>query len=79
MLLHPRRKDKKPKALGYEDNIEISQHRELPVSEFISSKNSLQILAKASALVLDSEKDANSKHTTEEIRECLSDFKVYFL
>uniref|UniRef100_A0A915LTN0 Putative rRNA methyltransferase n=1 Tax=Meloidogyne javanica TaxID=6303 RepID=A0A915LTN0_MELJA len=76
LLLHPRRKDKKPKALGYEDNIEISQHRELPVSEFISSKNSLQILAKASALVLDSEKDANSKHTTEEIRECLSDLKV---
>uniref|UniRef100_A0A1I8B544 Putative rRNA methyltransferase n=1 Tax=Meloidogyne hapla TaxID=6305 RepID=A0A1I8B544_MELHA len=76
LLLHPRRKDKKPKALGYEDNTEISQHKELPVSEFLSSKNSLQILAKASALVLDSEKDANSKHTTEEIRECLSDLKV---
>jgi hypothetical protein len=76
--LHPRKKDKKPKALGYDGNAEISQHKELPVSEFLSSKNSLQILARASALVLDSERDASSKHTTEEIKECLSDIKVNF-
>ena len=74
-MLNPGRKDKKPKALGYEDDAALGQHREIGVSEFISSKSALQLLSRASALVLDSEKAAQSEHTTDEIRECLRDIK----
>ena len=76
LLLHPGRKDKKPKALGYEEDGALGQFRELPASEFIASKNVLQLLSRASALVLDSEKLAQNEHTTPEIRECLQDIKV---
>jgi hypothetical protein len=48
----------------------------LPASEFIASKNALQLLSRASALVLDSERTAQSEHTTEELRQCLADVKV---
>lgn len=61
--------------MGYEDG-ELGQHKELPVSEFIGSKNALQLLSRASALVLDTERAVQSEHTTEEVRECLKDIKV---
>ncbi|KAL3098428.1 hypothetical protein niasHS_003781 [Heterodera schachtii] len=76
LLLHPGRKERKAKALGYGNDALLGQHSGLGATEFVTSKNALQLLSRASELVLDSERVLNSEHTTNEIKECLKDIKV---
>uniref|UniRef100_A0A183CG73 rRNA methyltransferase n=1 Tax=Globodera pallida TaxID=36090 RepID=A0A183CG73_GLOPA len=71
LLLHPNSKERKAKALGYDDDAQLGLHQELGATEFLASKSALQLLSRASELVLDSERVLNSEHTTAEIRECV--------
>lgn len=74
-MLVTKKKEKKPRALGYDDDV-ITLYSELSVSEFLNSSDYLLKLSKASSIVLDDEHVANSPHTTEEIKECIKDIKV---
>lgn len=66
---------KKAKASGYEDD-NITMFKEVTASEFISSNDPVQFLAKANSLVLDEERYEQSPYTTDEFRECIRDIRV---
>jgi AdoMet-dependent rRNA methyltransferase SPB1 len=75
LLTKTNKKEKKPRALGYDDDT-LTLYHELKVSDFLNSSDYLLKLSKTSSIILDDEKIANSPHTTDEIRECIQDIKV---
>ncbi|VDM41259.1 unnamed protein product [Toxocara canis] len=75
LMLQPRKKEKKAKAEGYE-NAELTLFKALPASEFIHSRDYLDLLSKASKIVLDDERWEKNAATTDEIRHCIEDVKV---
>lgn len=74
-MLTSRRKEKKARALGYEDG-DLALYHELNASEFVHDADYLMMLCKANRVVLDDEKLTNSPHTTDEVKECMKDIKV---
>lgn len=74
-MLLTKRKEKKARALGYDDDI-LTLYHELKVTDFMESSDYLLKLSKASSIILDDEKISTSPHTTDEIRECIKDIKV---
>ncbi|KAI6217499.1 putative rRNA methyltransferase [Aphelenchoides fujianensis] len=68
-------KIKKAKALGYDDG-DVTLFHELKASDFLASTEHLQLLAKASCIVLDEERFEKSPYTTDEFRECIRDVRV---
>ncbi|KAI1729350.1 ftsJ-like methyltransferase domain-containing protein [Ditylenchus destructor] len=75
LMLTTRKKDKKPKAEGYEDG-DISLFHEVKASDFLRSHEALLLLTTASCITLDSDKYKESPHTNPEILECIKDIKV---
>ncbi|KAI6225123.1 Pre-rRNA processing protein FTSJ3 [Aphelenchoides fujianensis] len=74
-LLSGKGKIKKVKALGYDDG-DVTLFHELKASDFLASTEHLQLLAKASCIVLDEERFEKSPYTTDEFRECIRDVRV---
>lgn len=74
-LVSGKGKLKKAKALGYDDD-NLTMFKEVKASEFLSSGDPIQFLAKAGRLVLDEERFEQSQYTTEEFRECINDIRV---
>lgn len=73
-IFHPE-KQKKAKPEGYPDN-DYTLHHKLSVAEFIASDNVVDVLQRASEIVLDDPEVANHPLTTAEIKECCKDIKV---
>lgn len=73
-IFHPEQK-KKAKAEGYPEN-DYTLHHKLSATEFIKSDSPIELLQKASEIVLDDETVTENKLTTNEVRECCKDIKV---
>ena len=68
-------KQKKAKAEGYPENDHTLYHK-LLVTDFIAKESGIEALQNASEIVIDDERIANHKKTTNEVRECCKDIKV---
>jgi len=74
-LISGKGKQKKVKALGYDDD-NLSMFKELKASEFIASDDCIQLLAKANCMILDEERFETNKYTTDEFRAIIKDIRV---
>ncbi|GFR65331.1 pre-rRNA processing protein FTSJ3-like [Elysia marginata] len=72
-LIHPEKK--KRQREGYPEG-DYTLFHSLPVTEFLSSEDFMDLLAKSSEIALDSEEVKNHPLTTPEIQECIKDIKV---
>lgn len=75
-FLKPVQNQKKVKATGYEDNNLGSLNVRLPASEFIRSRNQVELLSKANEVVFDDPTYLNDPLTTDSIKEYCKDIKV---
>uniref|UniRef100_A0A915BJE3 Putative rRNA methyltransferase n=1 Tax=Parascaris univalens TaxID=6257 RepID=A0A915BJE3_PARUN len=75
LMLLTRRKEKKVKAEGYEGT-ELTLYKVIPASQFIQSRDYLDLLSKTNKIVLDDERWEKNPATTEEVRHCIEDVKV---
>lgn len=60
---------------GYPEG-DMTLYHVLPASEFFSSQNFIELLAKSNRIDLDDERIASHRATTDEIKELLKDLKV---
>lgn len=75
-FLKPVQNQKKVKATGYEDNNLGSLNVRLTASEFIHSRNQVELLSKANEIVFDNPDYLSDPLTTDSIREYCKDIKV---
>ncbi|XP_053623561.1 pre-rRNA 2'-O-ribose RNA methyltransferase FTSJ3 [Plodia interpunctella] len=73
-LLHPE-KQKKAKAEGYREN-DYTTHHKVPLSEFMSKDDHIDLLQECSEIVLDDKTILEHPKTSEEIKICCKDIKV---
>ena len=74
-FLKPVQSQKKIKATGYSDNLG-SLNVKLTASEFISSKNQVELLSKANEIVFDNQLYLSDPLTTESLQDYCKDIKV---
>lgn len=60
---------------GYPDG-DMTLYHVLNASEFVSSENFIELLAKSNRIELDDERIANHSATTDEVKELIKDLKV---
>ncbi|KPJ06116.1 Putative rRNA methyltransferase 3 [Papilio machaon] len=73
-IMHPE-KQKKAKAEGYKEN-DYTTHHKVPLSEFLSHDDPIDLLQGCSEIVIDDEVILSNPKTTTEIKECCKDIKV---
>ncbi|XP_068629858.1 pre-rRNA 2'-O-ribose RNA methyltransferase FTSJ3 [Battus philenor] len=73
-IMHPE-KQKKAKAEGYKEN-DYTTHHKVPLSQFLSQDDPIDLLQGCSEIVLDDKAIENHVKTTDEIKECCKDIKV---
>uniref|UniRef100_A0A914X8G1 Uncharacterized protein n=1 Tax=Plectus sambesii TaxID=2011161 RepID=A0A914X8G1_9BILA len=74
-LLQVRKKVKKARAEGYAEG-DLTLHHRLKATEFINSKDYLELLSNTNEMILDDPMVTDSPYTTPEVLECLKDVKV---
>ncbi|KAL4234651.1 pre-rRNA processing protein ftsj3 [Mactra antiquata] len=72
-LMHPEKQTRHRD--GYPEG-DYTLFHTLKVSEFLQSKNFMQLLAEASEIIFDDKTIENHELTTDEIKECFKDIKV---
>ncbi|MFH4973531.1 hypothetical protein AB6A40_000240 [Gnathostoma spinigerum] len=75
LMLNLPKKEKKTKAEGY-DQDKLVLYKSLPATEFVQSKDYLDLLSEASEIVLDNKKFSDAQATNQEVLACLADVKV---
>ncbi|GBP69934.1 pre-rRNA processing protein FTSJ3 [Eumeta japonica] len=73
-IFHPE-KQKKLKAQGYKEN-DYTLHHKIPISQFLSSEDPIDLLRECSQIVFDDKSIENHPKTSKEIKECCNDIKV---
>ncbi|XP_014232706.1 pre-rRNA processing protein FTSJ3 isoform X2 [Trichogramma pretiosum] len=68
-------KQKKAKAIGYEDG-DYTQFHKVSVKDYIAGSSAVETLQYASQIAIDDERILNHPKTTTEIKECCKDIKV---
>ncbi|XP_071945821.1 pre-rRNA 2'-O-ribose RNA methyltransferase FTSJ3-like [Antedon mediterranea] len=66
---------KKAKALGYAEG-DYTQHKQVLISDFLSTNEPIEMLNECNELVFDSDQLLNHRLTTEEIKKCCQDIRV---
>lgn len=74
-FLKPVQNQKKVKATGYEDNLGLLDFK-LKASDFLKSKNHVELLSKSNQIVFDDQAYLDDPLTTEQIKEYCDDIKV---